>query len=255
MGIYLTGLFFVLGAAFLAALFAWLVRRWGADEGRVDNNEATGQIFTIVGGLNVVLLAFVLISLFDAASAARDGSYTESNSLVAAYWASHSLPEADRRQIHDECVAYAKTVLRQEWPEMQRSVPVAGPGWSQLDDLRRTVADTRIDSADNWLTDRKLEAANQLWQVYQARQARLTAASSHGVSTVVWFALIIGTIITVMLAYFFGGTKPITHMIIVATVAATITLMLFAIYQLQNPFSGGVKVEPTAFDLALDRLG
>ncbi len=96
MDIYVSGLLWVAGAALVAACVAYLIRRIGATEGTVENNEAAGQVFTLVGGLQAVLVAFVLISLFDGASAAEDGSYTEADGLVAAVWAAESLPEDDR---------------------------------------------------------------------------------------------------------------------------------------------------------------
>jgi hypothetical protein len=86
MDTYLEGLLWVGGAALVAAGVAYLVRRIGATEGTVENNEAAGQVFTLVGGLQAVLVAFVLTSLFDGASAAEDGSYAEADSLVAAVW-------------------------------------------------------------------------------------------------------------------------------------------------------------------------
>ena len=66
MNIFVAGSLWVAGAACVGGLIAYLVRRLGRDdEGRPGNNDAAGQVFTIVGGLHAVLVAFVLISLFD----------------------------------------------------------------------------------------------------------------------------------------------------------------------------------------------
>src|SRR6266480_369799 len=70
MNIFVAGSLWVAGAVSVAGVVAYLVRRFGWDEGRADNNDAAGQVFTIVGGLHAVLIAFVLISLFDSVSAA-----------------------------------------------------------------------------------------------------------------------------------------------------------------------------------------
>jgi hypothetical protein len=43
-------------------------------------------------------------------------------------------------------------------------------------------------------------------------------------------------------------------MILMSAMAGTIALLLFAIYQLQNPFSGGAKIGPDAFNSVLGRL-
>jgi hypothetical protein len=114
VGSYLAGLLWVAGVALGAALVAYLVRRIGATEGTVANNEAAGQVFTLVGGLQAVLLAFVLISLFDGVSAAEDGSYAEADGVVAAVWA------ADSRELSDLRRLLADAPARDQWTVDQK---------------------------------------------------------------------------------------------------------------------------------------
>jgi len=252
MSIYVNGLLWVFGAALVAALAAYLVRRIGATEGTRDNNEAAGTVFSLVGGLQAVLVAFVLISLFDGAGAAEEGSYAEADSLVAAVWAAESLPEPVRTDIVPLAREYAQTVISDEWPHMRDGTQAGGDGWAQLEELRRLVATSA--TTDAWSTDRKIEAANHLWQVYQERQDRLNTASSAGVSSVVWFAMLAGAVMAIALPLLFGGPRPVTHIVIVTILTATMTLLLYATSELQNPYSGGAQVDPTAFESALDRL-
>jgi hypothetical protein len=251
MNLYVSGVIWVLGVAAAAAVGAILVHRYSSAEGR-SSNDAIGQVFTIVGGLHAVLMAFILISLFDAVSSVRDDTQTEANSLVAVYWAADALPEPARGQIQEQSRAYARTVIDQEWPNLRNGDQVGRTGWDTLDRLRATISGVTISS--DWQAARKEEAASQLWNLYQARQARLTAAESAGVSTVVWLALIAGSIMSIGLPYLLDGPKLFTRIIIMSTLAGAIALMLFAIYQLQNPFSGGAQVEPDAFNSALQRI-
>ena len=251
MNVYVIGLIWVLGVAAIAAGVSLLVHRFGSDEGR-GSNDAVGQVFTIVGGLHAVLMAFVLISLFDAVSTARDQTQNEANSLVAVYWAGDALPEPARGQIQELAKSYARTVIDQEWPSMRNGVAPPGAGSAVLDRLRAAVDGARADN--DWQQQRKTEAASQLWNLYQARQARLTAAGSGGVSTVVWLALIIGSVMSVGLPYLLDGPKLFTRIVIMSTLAGAIAMLLFAIYQLQNPFSGGARIQPDAFNSILDRL-
>lgn len=250
MSIYVTGLLWAVGTALVAGTLAYLKRRTGTPEGDVENNEAAGQVFTLVGGLQAVLLAFVLISLFDGTAEAEDGSYREADSLVAAVWAADELPSA--REIAAQARAYTRGVITEEWPRMSEGQPIEDAGWTTLERLRATVSAS--PATDEWTMDRKTEAIDQLWQVYQARQDRLNTAASGGVNTVVWFALVAGAIMAVALPILFGGPKPATHILIVSILAATMALLLFATQQLQNPYGGGAQVGPTAFESALDRL-
>jgi hypothetical protein len=255
VSIYVSGLMWVVGAAVVAGLIAVLIHRISSGANRSDNNDVAGQVFTIVAGLHAVLLAFVLISLFDAVSAARTDSTNEANNLVAVSWAADSLPEPAHTKVKQLTSAYSETVVSKEWPQMSDTGNVdAAQGWQQLDQLRDAIATTQTADGDEWQATRKQTATDDLWQVYQARQARLDAAASNGVSTVVWFALVLGSVMSMTLIYLHGGPKMIPHALISGTLAATITLLLFAIYQLQNPFSGGAALGPDAFRAVLDRL-
>ncbi|MDA3628876.1 DUF4239 domain-containing protein [Saccharopolyspora sp. WRP15-2] len=253
MSIYLQGLVWVLGASVAAALVGYLVRRLGQDEGRPSNNDAAGQVFTIVSGLQAVVLAFVLVTLFDAVTDARDGSYREAQGLAAVAWAVDSLPEPAGDQVRELGAAYLHTVIDQEWPVMQGGGEVTGPGWAQLDRIREVVLNAGADG--EFEEDRKTEASTQLGQVYEERHERLTRAFDRGVVAVVWFVLIAGSVVCVLLPNLFGGTRLFPHIVLVSTLAGALALLLFAIFQLQNPFSGGSRIGPEAFRWALERLG
>ncbi|MEV0698331.1 hypothetical protein AB0I53_10465 [Saccharopolyspora sp. NPDC050389] len=253
MSIYLNGLIWVLSASVAAAVIGYLVRRLGQDEGRPSNNDAAGQVFTIVSGLQAVVLAFVLVTLFDTVTDAREGVYREAQALVSVSWAVDSLPAPAGDEARELSVQYLQTVVGEEWPVMQQGTQVAGQGWAQLDQLRAAVLQAPADG--EFEEDRKTEAITQLGQVYEERHERLTRAFDRGVVAVVWLVLILGSVVCVLLPNLFGGTRLFPHIVLVSTLAGALALLLFAIFQLQNPFSGGSRIGPDAFMWALDRLG
>jgi hypothetical protein len=245
----------VLVPALIAVLIAFLIHRRHPAEKRSANNDSAGNVFTIVGGLQAVLIAFVLISLFDNVSTVSTASYTEANAVVAIYWDADSLPAPDQNKIHQLCLAYTNTVINTEWTQLQNgATSVTGPGWQQLQSLHTAVTTAAVDNSDNWRLNEKTDAVTQLWQVFQARQSRLAAANGGGVSLVVWLAMIVGSLLTLTLAYLFGGAKLVPHIIMVGVLAGTISLLLFAVYQMQDPFTGGAAVGPDAFTTAVSRL-
>ncbi|HEX8869735.1 MAG TPA: DUF4239 domain-containing protein [Lentzea sp.] len=251
MSIYVTGLLWVLGAAVLSAIIVVITRRFGSEEVGEKNLGAGGSVFSIVAGLHAVLVAFILISLFDASNNAEEQVQREANALVAVDWSSDSLPEPAKTKVEQLIRDYVSTVVDDEWPKMREGEDVDNRGWATLNQLRDTIATAAPDG--DWQQDRKTEAANQLWEVYQARQERLDAAG-NGVNPVVWLALLIGTALSLLFPYLFGGPNLISQLLITVTLSSTLVLLLFAIYQLQNPFSGGVNIPPDAFSSALDRL-
>ena len=251
MSIYLTGTLWVIGAAVISAVLVVITRRFGSEEVGEKNLGAGGSVFSIVAGLHAVLVAFILISLFDASNSAEEQVQKEANALVAVDWSSDSLPEPAKTKVEQLIRDYVSTVVDDEWPRMRDGQEVDNRGWTTLNQLRDTIATAAPDGA--WQEDRKAEAANQLWEVYQARQERLDAAG-NGINPVVWLALLIGTGLSLLFPFLFGGPNLISQLLITITLSSTLVLLLFAIYQMQNPFSGGVHIPPDAFSSALDRL-
>ncbi|TWP49090.1 DUF4239 domain-containing protein [Lentzea tibetensis] len=251
MSIYVTGLLWVFGAAAISAVLVVFTRRFGSEEDRERTLGSGGAVFSIVAGLHAVLVAFILISLFDAANSAEDAVTKEANALVAVHWAANSLPEPARTKVDELGKQYVNIVVDEEWPRMDDGGDVDNKGWQKLNELRATIETAAPDG--EWQLDRKAEAANQLWEVYQARQTRIDAAGG-GVNPVVWLALIIGTVLSLLFPYLFGGPNLFSQLLITITLTSTLILLLFAIYQMQNPFSGGVHIPPDAFTSALERL-
>ncbi|MGJ7906467.1 hypothetical protein ACOQFL_08315 [Actinopolyspora sp. H202] len=253
MNTYVSGLLWVIAAAVSAGLIGYAVRRFGLDEGRPGNNDAAGQVFVIVSGMHAVVLAFVMVTLFDAVGVAREGAYREAQSLVAVAWAAEALPGETAERVRTLSRSYAHTVVEQEWPGMRGDNRVSGNGWNQLDRIRETVLDA--PASGDWQEGRKAAAMERLRTVYQQRQDRLNMAFNRDVSPVVWFVLILGSVLVVLLPNLFGGTRLLPHVMIVSTLAGTLALLVFAVYHLQNPFAGDSRIDPTAFRWALERLG
>ncbi len=251
MSIYLSGTLWVLGAAVISAVLVVITRRFGSDEVSEKNLGAGGSVFSIVAGLHAVLAAFILISLFDAANSAEEQVQKEANALVAVNWSSASLPEPAKSKVDQLSRDYLSTVVEDEWPRMREGEDVDNRGWVMLNQLKETIATASPDGA--WQEDRKTEAANQLWDVYQARQERLDA-TGNGVNPVVWLALLIGTLLSLLFPFLFGGPTLVSQLLFTITLSSTLVLLLFAIYELQNPFSGGVLIPSDAFSSARDRL-
>jgi microcompartment protein CcmK/EutM len=252
LDILLYGFFWVLCASTLGAVIAFLSRRFGRPEGRQENNVAVGHVLTIVSGLHVVLVALVLITLFDAVGEAEEAADREAAGLVSATWAAASLPEPAGALVRGCSASYAGAVIRQEWPRMRVGVAVPTRGWEWLDDMRAAVVKTQADNG--WQVSRKAVAMEQISRVYQARQVRISAVDNGGAGVVVWFLLIIGSAAVIILSNLFGGTKPVTHILVVSTLSGIVALLLFAVHELENPFGEGVALGPTAFLWALDRV-
>jgi hypothetical protein len=69
-----------------------------------------------------------------------------------------------------------------------------------------------------------------------------------------WAALICGAALTVLFPCVFGVENGVLHALIIATLAATLGLLLFVTYDLDNPFSGDVRLSPEGFSYLLEQF-
>jgi hypothetical protein len=251
MSIYLIGLLWMSGAMVVAAGLMIIIRRYVSEAHRHASDEAASRVFTVVAGLEAVLIAFVLISLFDGIGSARAGSYQEADSLVSVYWDANLLPAPASTQIQKLAVSYGQTVVEREWPAMRAGTPITDPGKSELDKLHDAISSFVPTSYAQ--EDRQTQITNDLSTVYQARQQRISASMTR-VNPLIWVALIVGGILSVGLTCLFGGEKLLTHLIVACVLAGTVTVLLFATFQLQDPYGGAAHIDPAAFTSALDQL-
>lgn len=134
---------------------------------------------------------------------------------------------------------------------MRAGQPVTDVGKSQLDQLHAAIASFVPTTFP--AEDRQTQITNDLSSVYQARQERI-AASTVRVNPLIWAALIVGAVLSVGLTCLFGGEKLWTHVAIASILAGTVTVLLFASFQLQDPFGGAVQLSPTGITAALSQL-
>jgi dolichyl-phosphate-mannose--protein O-mannosyl transferase len=79
-------------------------------------------------------------------------------------------------------------------------------------------------------------------------------ASQEGLPGVLWAVLVFGAVVTVGFTYLFGMRNSWAHRLMVMSLTAVIALVLFTIWAMEDPFSGGARIEPDAFELILERF-
>lgn len=97
------------------------------------------------------------------------------------------------------------------------------------------------------------QALDATAQLGDARRERVNQASG-AIPTLLWVALLLGGLVTVGFAFSFGMRSLTAHALIVFSLAMLIGYLLLLVYQLDYPFSGVARVDPHAFELALQRM-
>jgi hypothetical protein len=225
---------------------------------RKEHNDVAGFIYAVLGVIYAVLLALVVIAVWEEYGRARVTVESEANALAEIFWLAHRLPESEGRHLQELARSYAEEVVDEEWPLMEQGrTPVmedtrATPtGWVLIDDIRATLQEVEPRT----LAEQELygEGLDQVQRLADARRMRLVAAE-EGIPAVLWVVLVVGGLVAVGFAYLFGLENTWAHRLMVVSLAGVIALVLFTIGVMDHPFSGGARIGTGAFELVLNRF-
>jgi len=94
-----------------------VVRKWVGFERLELNNEVAGFMFAAIGVVYAVLLAFVVIAVWEKFSEGQTSVARESAAASALFhYAEGTEPEAAK--LHDRVVDYLKLTIEKDWPAM-----------------------------------------------------------------------------------------------------------------------------------------
>jgi hypothetical protein len=249
----------VIGAICLVALAGLeVVQRLVPATSRQPHNDVAGFIYAALGVIYAVLLALVVIAVWEEYDAANETVEQEANAVAEIAWLAHRLPEPEGAHIQELCRSYAQEVVDEEWPLMEQGeaplltqVEETPAGWTLIDDIRANLQEFQPHTpADEQLY---AEGLDQVQRLADARRMRLVAAE-EGIPGVLWAVLIFGGVAAVGFTYLFGLENTWAHRLMVVTLASVIGLVLFTIGAMEHPFSGGARIGTEAFDLVLERF-
>jgi hypothetical protein len=252
------GVLVVGGICFLALIGFELVHRFVPATRRQQSNDVAGFIYAALGVIYAVLLALVVIAVWEEYQAADETVEEEANSVAEIFWLGNRLPEPLGTHVQELAKSYAEEVVHNEWPLMQKGQrpPLeqedgTPSGWSIIDVIRASLQDFEPRTkAEEQLYAKGLD---QIETLNDSRRMRLVAAE-EGVPAVLWSVLIFGGIAAVGFTYLFGLDSTWAHRLMVLTLAAVIGLVLFTVSALGHPFEGGARIGTGAFDLILERF-
>jgi hypothetical protein len=152
---------------------------------RREHNDVAGFIYAVVGVVYAVLLALVVIAVWEEHEAAKATVGSEANELAEVFWLAHRFPEPQGHLLQELARSYARVVVEEEWSRMERgsSSPRA---WALLDEMRLSVQDLGVRTpADQVLFEQGLDRVQGL---ADARRVRLVEAE-EGIPAVLWAVL------------------------------------------------------------------
>jgi Protein of unknown function (DUF4239) len=227
-----------------------LVQRLVPVEVRQRQNDVAGFIYAVLGVAYAVLLALMVIAVWEQWEGAKATVDDEASQLAEIYWIAHQLPQPEGRHIQELAHSYAEVVVDEEWPLMAQG-EFSPKAWATIDEIRDSIQSLHASNDDQLLLDQ--QALERVHGLADARRDRLLAAE-EGLPAIMWVVMVGGGFIVVGFTYLFGMENNLTHILMVAALAMIISSVLFTVASLNYPFRGDVHIGPDAFEQILWRF-
>jgi hypothetical protein len=214
---------------------------------RGEHNNVAGFIYAVLGVSYAVLLAFVVIAVWQDYKTAQTNVESEANELAGVYLLADRFPGSSGERVKELAHSYARTVVEEEWPLMEEGESSERAS-TLLRKLRFSVQNVDAGTgAGQVLYDQGL---TRMHEVTDARRLRLLD-TREGLPEILWVVLISGGVVTVTFTYLFGLKNNWAHALMVAALTLVICGILFTIGSFEHPFAGLTKIQPDAFEEVL----
>ena len=234
----------------LAVTGLLLVRRLTPHTQLQPHHDVAGYVYTALGVLYAVLLAFVVVVVWGGFNTAQARVHQETDALSTLFRQSQVFPAPVRAAIRAAVMAYARAVVEHEWSTMARGEEsqVARQTYEGLWQAIQLV-DPRTPIEVNW----HAAMLRTLPLLSDSRRDRLVD-SREGLSPALWAVLLSGAVINISYTYLFGVRSLAVHLLITAALTAMTTLLLLVILLMDHPFAGAMRLDPAPFVRLLQSL-
>ena len=236
------GLIIVLGTVVVAVGAVRFARRLPRD-GLANSQDAVGVMFSAVGVLYTVMLAFLVVLVSEQFNGAKDLTQQEAAKISNLLRDANEFPAPVRRDLQGRLITYTNAVIDDEWPTMAhgKSSPVATDKY-RLIWVGYYGYHPRTSQEERFYD----ESITRLNDLGQDRRLRIISSESS-IPSLMWVMLVIGGVITIAYLYLFTIPVAWLQRVMIGSVAGLLAFILFLILALDHPFAGKVKVRPDAY--------
>jgi hypothetical protein len=248
--LWVTGLLLTVGAAVFSIGLMLATRIiYGVERMRL-NNEVAGFKFAVIGVFYAVMLAFVVIAVWEDFRKTEAAVRDEAKAVVDLYRVTFALPVEGGAEIRKHLIAYTNDVRECEWPTMAVGEP-SDVVAKDLDQLSRATFDI---SPQSWQQLALYQEALRLLAIMTDNRNERLDSSDGSMPRILWFVLIVGGLITLGYPAFFGSTNLGAQILMTAALAQLVALGILLGLAFDYPFTGEVHISAFPFDQALRQM-
>jgi hypothetical protein len=242
------GLIVVVVTALAIAAMLLVRRRAPAGSYFEDGDRAAGVFGVLATGF-AVLLGFVVFLAFESFDTSRTGAETEAQIVTQQFETAQFFPVAARAPLSGELVCYARTVIYQEWPEMESGTlgDTVNP-WGVATFRTLKTVDPQSPSE---------QAAYAKWLDQRSDRETARGERNHGAEGVIpiplWIVLLLSATVILVYMLFFADSAEhaVVQAMMMGAVAVVVSSTLLLLWFLDNPYHAGVGgLRPVAMERA-----
>src|SRR3954468_11496812 len=243
----------VVVVAVVATTAMLLVRRRAPAGSYFEDGDRAAGVFGVLATGFAVLLGFVVFLAFESFDTSRSGAISEAQIISEEFETAQLMPPAVRRLFSGELVCYARSVVHQEWPQLESGTLANGHNpWGIA--MFRTLKTVEPRSATE-------QAAYGKWLDQRTDREGARADRTHGgegvIPTPLWIVLFLsaGVIFVFMLFFADSAERSIVQGTMMGSVAVVISSTLLLLWFLDHPCSQGAGgLRPVAMQRTVEQL-
>lgn len=231
-----------------SALLSWLavrmMRRAWPHPAFKENHELVGFSYSVYGLIYGVFLAFIIVVGWQRFAETEQLIMQESTVLSELWRDALAFSPPFRDNIHRDLIAYAQSVIEDEWPAMAAHglpSPQTQAVYERLWSLSYHIQPESVNQ-EAYLN----EFLARMNELSGARRLRILH-SDMAINGVLWLVLLLGAVPTITLPLLFSNRHAWVQMVIVGSIMSIVLLGLLVTVSLQYPFTGEIAIEPDAF--------
>lgn len=207
------------------------------------SNAVSGSVFQLAGVLYAVLVAFLVVVVWEQFGDAEDASGLEAAAIGDLLRDSEALPVESRDLIQQSLIAYTRNVIDEEFPRMREGERIEDQSaelYAVWESYKMVQPETRNEIA---FFDHAIGRLNDL---SADRKLRVSTADAS-VPTPLWILLLGGGGVVMGFTFLFGTRDLLVHALAVGLTSALLAFVMYLIFLLEHPYVGELSVQPTPY--------
>ncbi|HET8893651.1 MAG TPA: DUF4239 domain-containing protein [Gaiellaceae bacterium] len=237
------GFIIVGGFVLLAVLGLLITRKLLTSLQESGENDIAGVILGVLAAIYGIVLAFVIVSLFEDFKKTQGDVRNEASALSKVYRDSQAFSPAEAKRVKTAVGDYIYTVVHEEWPAMAHGHESEN-AWSDLAAMYKVLR-----TYEPVTTSQQVFYTETVARINDVTGARRERLNDNEESLPLTFEILLvgGAVLLLAFTFLFSMRSARLHATMVMSVAVLLGFNLLLALVLDYPFSGQVVVSNSSF--------